>query len=55
MIYPKGLSSDKNKFEWKSFSANSIDALVIDRRNGKVVTTKKFYYNENGNLILQTK
>ncbi len=55
MIYPKGLSSDKNKFEWKSFAANTIDALIIDRRNGKVVTTKKFYYNENGNLILQTK
>ncbi len=55
MIYPKGLSSDKNKFEWKSFGANTIDALIIDRRNGKVVTTKQFYYNENGNLILQKK
>ena len=55
MIYPKGMGCDENKFEWKVFGDNTIDALVIDRRNGKVVTAKKFYYNENGNLILQNK
>ena len=55
MIYPKGMGCDENKFEWKVFGDNTIDALVIDRRNGKVVTAKKFYYNENGTLILQNK
>ena len=55
MVYPKGLGVGKNKFEWKVFGVNIIDALVIDRRNGKVVTAKKFYYNDNGNLIIQSK